>query len=351
SQPVLQGSGTSERGCDSDPGSSVSVMDSQGNTTNPFPCFDFTVLTDSLDAAGVSWKFYSPDGSYWNPLDAIDHIRNSSIWTNNVVSDTQFAIDAATGNLPSVSWVVTSGTYSEHPPNSTCIGENWSVDQLNAIMQGPDWNTTAVFLAWDDWDGLYDHVPPPQMDQYGLGPRVPMIIISPHSKSGYISHTTYEFSSYLKLIEERYNLAPLTNRDAAASDMLDSFDFNQSPLPPLAMTQRACNAVSPNAINFSPPQNVNTTSPSRGVIIGNYGTGNLTVSNVSVSGADFSQTNACSVVPPRSTCTINVSFTPLASGTRTGSVTITDSDPSSPQTVTLSGVGTNVSFSSSLLSF
>jgi phospholipase C len=354
SQPVLLGTGTSEKGCDSDPGSSVSVMDSQGNTTNPFPCFDFTVLTDSLDAAGVSWKFYAPDGSYWNPLDAINHIRNTPIWTNNVVSDTQFAIDAASGNLPSVSWVVTSGTFSEHPPNSTCLGENWSVQQLNAIMQGPDWNSTAIFLAWDDWDGLYDHVPPPQSDQFGLGPRVPMIIISPYTIPGYITHTPYEFSSYLKLVEERYGLAPLTNRDLSTNDMLDAFDFNQSPLAPLILQTRSCSPSGTSDLHF-PPQQLNKPSPAQTVSFTNFGSTPLTISNISTTG-DFSQTNTCPRILPVPSpgphiCSINVVFTPTASGTRTGTLTVTDSDPTSPQVTTITGIGSAVTFSTSLLNF
>ncbi len=111
---------------------------------------------------------------------------------------------------------------------------------LNAIMQGPEWNSTAVFLTWDDFGGLYDHVPPPQVDRFGLGPRVPLLIISPFAKPGYISHTVYEQSSVLKFVERRYHLDPLTSRDRDASDMLGSFDFRQPPLPPLILTSRSC---------------------------------------------------------------------------------------------------------------
>jgi phospholipase C len=85
---------------------------------------------------------------------------------------------------------------SEHPPYSTCQGENWTVEQLNAVMRGPDWYSTVIFLTWDDFGGFYDHVPPPQIDQFGLGPRVPLLIISPYARRGYVSHTIYEFSSF-----------------------------------------------------------------------------------------------------------------------------------------------------------
>src|SRR5690242_13465310 len=92
-QPVLRSTGTLELACDADPGTTVLVMDGRGNVSIPFPCFDFNVLTDRLQAAGISWKFYAPAGSFWNPLDAINHVRNTSLWTSNVVSDTQFAIE------------------------------------------------------------------------------------------------------------------------------------------------------------------------------------------------------------------------------------------------------------------
>ena len=127
---------------------------------------------------------------------------------------------------------------SEHPPASTCSGENWTVDTLNAIMQGPDWATTAVFITWDDFGGFYDPVAPMSPDYYGYGPRVPMLIISPYSNGGKVIHTVYEFSSVLKFVETRFNLSSLTLRDADSSDMTDSFNFTQTPLPALILSDR-----------------------------------------------------------------------------------------------------------------
>jgi phospholipase C len=141
--------------------------------------------------------------------------------------------------LPAVSWVLPPGEKSEHPPNSVCQGENWTVEAVNAVMQGPDWSSTVIFITYDDFGGLYDHVPPPQIDQFGLGPRVPMLIISPFARRGYVSHTQYEHSSVLKFVEARYQLPSLTARDAGASDMLDSFDFSQTQ-PPLILSERQC---------------------------------------------------------------------------------------------------------------
>jgi phospholipase C len=107
-------------------------------------------------------------------------------------------------------------------------------------MQGPAWNSTVVFVTYDDFGGFYDHVPPPQVDQFGMGPRVPLLIISPFAKRGYISHTLYEHSSMLKFVETLYHLPSLTARDAAASAMLDSFDFNRPPQPPLFLASHQC---------------------------------------------------------------------------------------------------------------
>ena len=179
-------------------------------------------------------------GYRWSALDAIDHIRNTSLWTDHVVPTAQFVDDATNGRLPAVSWLVVNADRSEHPPASVCVGENWTVQQLNAVMQGPDWNSTAIFLTWDDFGGFYDHVPPPKVDNFVFGPRVPLLIISPYARQGFISHTFYEFSSVLKFIEERFGLKPLTKRDSEANDMLDSFDFDQRPLPPLILKQRQC---------------------------------------------------------------------------------------------------------------
>jgi phospholipase C len=230
-------------GCDSDEGSTVQVMDERGGITQQFPCFDFQTLADALETAQISWKYYAPrkgEGGYiWNALDAIKHIRQTPLWDAHVAPDGQFADDARAGRLPAVSWLVT-GRASEHPPASVCVGENWTVQQLNAVMSGPDWNSTAVFITWDDFGGFYDHVPPPTVDAFGFGPRVPLLIISPFAKRGYISHTQYEFSSLLKFAEARYGLAPLTARDRAANNMLDSFDFSQVPQPPKILEPHAC---------------------------------------------------------------------------------------------------------------
>lgn len=340
--------GLSGWGCDDPAGTLVQVMDEEGDITGEFPCFDFQTLADSMETAGVSWKYYAPSageqGYVFNTFNAINHIRNGSLWSTNVVSDTQFADDALSGTLPAMSWLVT-GAGSEHPPNSSCFGENWTVTQLNALMQGPDWDSTAVFLTWDDFGGFYDHVPVPQPDVYGFGPRVPMLIISPYAKPGHISHTLYEFSSVLKYAEETFGLAPLTQRDADANDMQDSFNYKQTPNPPLILTQRSCPIASTSELGFgSVPLKV--ASPSIAVTLTNWGTTSMTLGQFTTTG-DFSYTSKC---PKKSLaagakCAIDVTLTPTAIGTRTGTLTINDGDVTSPQIVNLTGTGSDVKLS------
>jgi len=231
-------------GCDADENTTVEVMDREGRLSYKFPCFDIQTLADSLQAADISWKYYAPSqgesGYNWSALDAIRHIRNTPLWVTNVVPYTQFVSDAQNGKLPAVSWVVTTAELSEHPIHSSCAGENTSVQEVNAVMQGPLWNSTAIFITWDDFGGFYDHVPPPGLDVYGLGPRVPLLIVSPYAKAGTVSHTQYEFASFLKFVETRYSLPPLTSRDANANSMTDSFNFLQTPLAPLVLQTRTC---------------------------------------------------------------------------------------------------------------
>jgi phospholipase C len=215
------------------------VLGSDGNITHRAPCFSFQTLADSLNATGLTWKYYSQHGE-GGIFTSIRPIYNSPDFRDHVALTAQFASDALDGHLPVMSWLTPPSPRTEHPPEGVCEGENWTVQQLNAIMQGPDWNSTVAFLTYDDFGGFYDHVPPPQLDIFGLGPRVPLLIISPYAKAGYISHTVYEHSSILKFVETRYNLPALSARDGMASNMLDSFDFTQQLQPPLFLQPRQC---------------------------------------------------------------------------------------------------------------
>jgi phospholipase C len=239
-------------GCDADPQTRVPIVDQEGDVYDIYPCLDFPTLGDILTNAGVSWKMYAPNagvddagfqgsaGYIWTVYDAIRHIRDSAEWKAHVVPTDQFAIDAAAGNLPSVSWISTPSTVSEHPPASVCVGENWTVSLLSALGSGPNWKDSAVFLTWDDFGGFYDHVPPMQVDRYGLGFRVPMLVISPYAKQGLIYKQQAEFSSVLRFIEHDFSLPNLTDRDLKADDLTNAFDFTQTPRSLPKMNMRTC---------------------------------------------------------------------------------------------------------------
>lgn len=253
-------------GCDSPDNSRVQVMDDEGRITPEYPCFDFQTLADALEERGLSWKYYAPSegqsGYIWSALDAIAHIRLTDLWTQHVVPTSQFVSDALTGNLPAMSWLVVGSGLSEHPPASVCRGENWTVEQLNAVMQGPQWRSTVVFLTWDDFGGFYDHEPPPRLDSFGLGPRVPTLIISPWVRSGYIDHTLLEFSSVLRFVEHRFRLPALAYRDAIANDLLEAFDFDQRPVSPLLLSTRDC-GTAPTQIALDPRYHDGSTGADR----------------------------------------------------------------------------------------
>jgi phospholipase C len=240
-------------GCDLPAGWMVQVRSpSSKAVTTAYPCFDFPTLGDMVDAAhasnpAITWRSYAPTqgqlGYVWNAYDAINHIRNGPDWSANVVPDTQFITDAQSGNLPSLSWVVTDFQTSDHPPYSVCAGENDTVARINAVMQGPDWGSTAILVTWDDFGGFYDSVDPPQITTYGLSIRLPLLIISPYAKPAYISHTVYSFESMLSFAENILGLDPLMQADLTANNLGDSFDFAQTPVPPLILQPRTCPTI------------------------------------------------------------------------------------------------------------
>lgn len=191
------------------------------------PCFDFRVLPDELNDAGISWRYYATEGDWRNALHAIRHIRYSKYWGPNVVSPREAVGDVQQERLKKVSWVIPPTGFNDHPGagTSVCKSENWAVRYINAIMRSKYWKSTAIFLSWDDFGGFYDHVPPPHYDVMGLGPRVPMLIISPYARRGYIDHTTYELSSVVRFIEDIFGLEQLTHRDRQSNNMFNAFDF------------------------------------------------------------------------------------------------------------------------------
>jgi len=336
-------------GCDADPGTTVTTTSPTGQKSTIFPCVDSETLGDLLEGAGVSWKSYAAsynqDGYDWNTYNSINHIRNSSLWTQRVVDWSQFKTDAQNNNLPSVSWLTPNVYYSEHPSASVCNGENWTVDQINAIMNSPGWNSTVIFLTWDDFGGFYDPVYPPQPDYYGLGPRVPMIIISPYSRAGYVVHTQYEFASVLKFIERRFNLDNLNDRDTDASNMTDAFNFTQTPLPPLILNQRTCPASGPivsiddHNVDFGSVP-IGTTTSSKTRTITNKGTSTLNITSILPTVPQYASTTTCGkTLAVNASCNVTVTFTPDAAGNQNGTVELTDDATTNPQEINTFGSG------------
>jgi phospholipase C len=228
-----------------------------GIIDNPGPTFNWnemhltwSTLAEELSGANIPWTWYDGDAkplapTIWNVLPLFtyfqahphqleEHVKN----TQNFVSDTQ------NGRLPAVSWII-PGTWhppswpepcrrqspSEHPPARSDCGMDYVSYLVNQVMESQYWQSTAIIITWDDYGGFYDHVKPPYIDAYGEGFRVPTLVISPWAKPGFIDHTQYEFSSLLRLAEDNFQLATLGHRDSQVNDMMNSFDFNQAPLP------------------------------------------------------------------------------------------------------------------------
>ena len=206
-------------------------------------CLDNEVLPNRLDEAGLTWADYGGILTSVRSLVGRPEIMD--------FQDEKFFVDAALGTLPNVAWLNSGFLHdyyakSGHPPSSLCVGENYAVSVLNAVMNGPQWPTTALFFVWDEWGGFYDHVEPPVVEKWKdgtpsrYGHRIPGIVISPYARSGYVSHNLYSHVSLLRFTETIFDLEPLTERDAKADNMLDCFDFDQAPLLPLTLSPRVC---------------------------------------------------------------------------------------------------------------
>ena len=180
-------------GCDASPDTTAAVLGADG-TEMPgvFPCFDYLTAADLLDEKGVTWRYYAPSSgdSFFilSAFQAIRHIRYGQDWHDNVISpQNRFLTDIANGELAQVTWIVPDWAHSDHP-GSGSEGPSWVASIINAIGNSPYWNSTAIFISWDDWGGWYDHVAPPKVDAMGPGFRVPLLIVSPYAKHGYITH-------------------------------------------------------------------------------------------------------------------------------------------------------------------
>ncbi len=252
-------SGPPDAGCDAPAGSTVKLIDPAGSETSNaaiYPCFEHPTLTDLLEAKNATWRYYTSSGyaggsglGLWVGPEAIQHICGSTSsgvcggadFTSHVIlNQAQILTDIDNQQLPDVSWVIPTGQASDHAGSTdNTQGPSWVASVVNAIGNSSYWGNTAIFITWDDWGGWYDHVAPPQVlvncAQWGCGYvygfRVPLIVVSPYAKAKYISKNQHDFGSILKFIEGIYSLPSLGYADAAADDLSDCFDFNQTPLP------------------------------------------------------------------------------------------------------------------------
>lgn len=213
-----------------------------------------TTLNDALQRANLSWNYYDDSlnnqsyqqalnltqaGSptqvsvfnYWNPLVAKAESYTSPI-DSHLLDRSRFFTDAASGNLPSVSWVIPAINQSDHPIASIAAGMSFVGSVVNAVQTSPEWNSTAIFVTWDEYGGYYDHVLPPQIDGNGLGFRVPLLVVSPYTPEGLISNQLGDFDSVLHLMEWKFGLGNFTARDGAALLPFSYFDLNATPRAP-----------------------------------------------------------------------------------------------------------------------
>jgi phospholipase C len=215
-------------GCDSPARSTVAVIDPSGNENQKvYPCFERTALMQELDSAGLTWRYYQErqGAGLWNAVDAIKPLWHTADFRNVISPSAQVLTDIAAGNLANVTWITPSAAASDHALLTNGSGPSWVASIVNEIGQSQYWDSTAIFVVWDDWGGWYDHVQPPIYNSYELGFRVPLIVISPYAKLGYISHVQHEFGSILKFTEENFGLRSMGTTDERADDLSDCFNF------------------------------------------------------------------------------------------------------------------------------
>jgi phospholipase C len=257
-----------------DPMSCVSNINNPGNSTTSMgdtAKWAWTDLTYLLYKNNVTWAYYLTEGyepdcpsgdedcipgtlkakvpGIWNPLPNFTSVHANNQLANIQVIDSFFAA-AKAGALPSVCWICPENAISEHPPASVHAGQSYVTGLINAVMNGPEWSSSVIFLSWDDWGGFYDHVAPPKVDQNGFGLRVPAMVIGPYARKGFIDHQLLSHDAYLKFIEDIFltgsRLDPASDGRADSrptvrenlpqlGELIRDFDFTQPPRPPVLL--------------------------------------------------------------------------------------------------------------------
>jgi phospholipase C len=203
--------------------------------------YSFPSIIELLGNANISWTYYtgSPSAAenLWNPLPGFRQYASGFDVKAHLSWTPKFYADLKNGTLPQVCWLIPNKGESEHPPKDVRAGMWYVTKLVNAVMQSGYWQNCAIIIMWDDYGGFYDHVPPPQVDEFGYGFRVPALVISPYSLAGQVVSTSYDLTSPLKLLETKFGLSPLTGRDSSSHNMLECFNFSQTPLPPDIITK------------------------------------------------------------------------------------------------------------------
>jgi phospholipase C len=230
-------------GCEGGKYDTVSTITQNRDPNGPAQqaCFDYQTLGDELDKAHLSWRFYAPrygndaggNGGTWSAYQAIRHIFHSREWREKVISPNwKFITDVRAGKLSNFTWITPECAESDHLECGGGYGPSWVSALVNTVGASKFWNSTAIFIQWDDWGGFYEHVKPPFEDYDGVGFRVPLLVISPYAKKGYVAHVQYETASVLRFAEDLYGLGQLAAADTrAASPAAKCFDFTQAPRP------------------------------------------------------------------------------------------------------------------------
>ncbi|MBV9440699.1 MAG: phospholipase [Candidatus Eremiobacteraeota bacterium] len=252
------------------------VAKTEEDTDDDFPVAAWTDLTYLLDRRGVTWSYVVADGTPTGCVSArqvarciaaqSDHRTTPYIWSPlltasdvheahhvaNIRTLAQFVAQARAGTLPAVTWIAPGGLTSDHPPALVSVAQTYVTRLINVVMRSPNWESTAIFLAWDDWGGFYDHVPPPKIDAAGYGPRIPALVISPYARRGFVDHQQLSFDAYLKFIEDdfldgarldphtdgRPDRRPKVREDTPGlGDLRADFDFTQPPRAPLILPE------------------------------------------------------------------------------------------------------------------
>jgi phospholipase C len=229
------------------------ITGTPGNGDNRIPSGGFggiPTIFDRLQERGISWKFYinnyDPKLNYrslkqldhlppqiqWVPLLSFDRFLDDPDLSSHIVDLDEYYTDLQNGTLPAVSYVLLLGA-TEHPIADARLGQRKNKNMIQALMQSTAWDSSAFLITYDDWGGWFDHVPPPQVDEYGYGFRVPTLLISPYARKGHVDHTQLDHTSILKFIEANWNIPALAERDAKANNFLSAFDFSSPPRNPV----------------------------------------------------------------------------------------------------------------------